>query len=77
MGTPAPEPGGTSTSGGTAVSRLAPSGFHRRGRDSPDFFSSARSFPTEMGGNIEADKVRGYYFDLRFRRKPRPGRRAG
>jgi peptidoglycan/xylan/chitin deacetylase (PgdA/CDA1 family) len=33
----------------------------------PDFFSSARSFPTEMGGNIEPGKVRGYYFDLRFK----------
>lgn len=33
----------------------------------PDFFSSAKSFPTAMGNNIEAGKVRGYYFDLRFK----------
>jgi heparosan-N-sulfate-glucuronate 5-epimerase len=46
-----------------ALSRLFPA---RRPTD-PDFFSSARSFPTEIGANIAAGKVRGYYFDLRFK----------
>jgi heparosan-N-sulfate-glucuronate 5-epimerase len=41
---------------------------HRgRGSTGTDFFSSASSFPTEIGSQISPGEVRGYYFDLRFK----------
>ena len=38
-----------------------------RGSTDPDFFSSARSFPTNVGPRIGTGKVDGYYVDLRFK----------
>jgi heparosan-N-sulfate-glucuronate 5-epimerase len=38
-----------------------------RGPTDPDFFSSARSFPTSVGSLIKPEEVNGYYVDLRFK----------
>jgi heparosan-N-sulfate-glucuronate 5-epimerase len=38
-----------------------------RDRTDPDFFSSARSFATEVGSQIAKDGVRGYYVDFGFK----------
>ena len=38
-----------------------------RVRTHPDFFSSARSFPTSVGALIRPGEVRGYYVDFRFK----------
>ena len=38
-----------------------------RGPTDPDFFSSARSFPTSVGSAVAVDGVRGYYIDFRFK----------
>jgi heparosan-N-sulfate-glucuronate 5-epimerase len=46
-----------------AIPRRSPA----RGATDPDFFSSARSFPTEVGAQIEPGSIRGYYVDLRFK----------
>jgi heparosan-N-sulfate-glucuronate 5-epimerase len=38
-----------------------------RGPGEPSIFSSARSFPTQVGSQIRQGEVGGYYFDLRFK----------
>ena len=38
-----------------------------RGPTDPNFFSSARSFPTTVGDHVRPGEVNGYYVDLRFK----------
>jgi heparosan-N-sulfate-glucuronate 5-epimerase len=41
--------------------------YPKRGATDPNFFSTAKSFPTELGRQITPGQVQSYYLDLRFK----------